>query len=64
LEPGDAGLARIRVDPRLLAVFDSASKTWRIAEGDYVITVGDSSAAPAASMSIRLAARTLDVRGH
>ena len=64
LEPGAAGLARIRVDPRLLAMFDSASKTWRIAAGDYVITVGDSSAAPAASVSIHLEARTLDVRGH
>ncbi|MBA5688706.1 beta-glucosidase [Rugamonas apoptosis] len=56
LEPGAGGMARIHIDPRLLAMFDSASKTWRIAEGLYEISVGDSSAAPALRTSIHLAA--------
>jgi beta-glucosidase len=64
LAPGASGVAHVRIDPRLLAVFDSASKTWRIAEGDYMVSVGDSSAAAAAAISIHLDARTLDVRGR
>lgn len=56
LEPGAGGMARVRIDPRLLAVFDSASRTWRIAEGEYEISVGDSSATPAVRTSIHLAA--------
>ncbi|WP_295989897.1 glycoside hydrolase family 3 protein [Rugamonas sp.] len=64
LAPGASAALRLRIDPRVLAVFDSASKTWRIAEGDYVLTLAEASDAPRASVTVHLPARVLDVRGH
>jgi beta-glucosidase len=64
LQPAASASATVTVDPRLLGVYDSASKTWRIAEGDYLVTLASASDAPAAAVHVRLPARTLDVRGR
>jgi beta-glucosidase len=53
----------LTVDPRLLGVYDAASKTWRIAAGDYTVSVGDSSDNLVQSVKVRLSARTVDVNG-
>jgi beta-glucosidase len=37
LKPGASSTATIEIDPRLLAVYDVASKQWIIAEGNYEI---------------------------
>ena len=64
LKPGASGKSELRIDPRLLGVYDSASKTWKIAEGDYLVILAESATAPVSTVKVHLAARTLDVRGH
>jgi beta-glucosidase len=64
LKPGASAEADVAIDPRLLAVYDSASKTWRIAEGDYRLILAQSATAPVMTVTLHLPARTLDVRGH
>lgn len=64
LKAGETRSATVTIDPRLLGVYDSASKRWKIAEGEYIVTLGESAAAPVASVKLRLPARTLDVRGR
>jgi len=64
LAPGASASVDVTIDPRLLAVFDSASKTWKIAEGDYRLILAQSAADPVQTVTIHLGARTLDVRGR
>jgi beta-glucosidase len=40
LKPGESRHVTITVDPRLLARFDGAAGTWRIAPGRYTIALG------------------------
>jgi len=48
----------------LLAVYESASKTWKIAAGDYkVLLAADAAATNASSVTVHLDATTLDVNG-
>jgi beta-glucosidase len=51
LKPGEEKVARIVVDPRLLAHFDEGARLWRIEKGDYRLSAGFNSA------SLPLAAR-------
>ena len=65
LKAGASGKATVQIDPRLLGVYDSASKTWKIAAGDYLVTLAESAGAkPAASVKIHLDARTVNVNGR
>ncbi|GGY67537.1 glycosyl hydrolase [Cellvibrio zantedeschiae] len=64
LKPGASTKASVTVDPRLLGMYDSASKTWKIAEGDYkVILASDATDAKATSVTVHLAATTVDMHG-
>jgi beta-glucosidase len=64
LEPGASVKASITVDPRLLSVFDSPSKTWKLAQGDYrVILAADAMDENATSVVVHLDAATFDVNG-
>jgi beta-glucosidase len=49
----------LRVDPRLLAVFDAADDAWHIAAGEYRVILGDSSADVKLQASVKLPARVL-----
>jgi beta-glucosidase len=55
----------VTVDPRLLAMFDSRSKTWRIAKGGYKVMLAHDApdAKAASSVTVTCRHRTLDVRG-
>jgi len=64
LQPGGSAEASVAIDPRLFAVYDSPSKTWRIAEGDYKLILAQSATAPVASVTLDLPARTLDLQGR
>lgn len=44
LAPGATTQVELRVDPRLLAVFDASSNTWRTEKGTYDVLLGSSSA--------------------
>jgi beta-glucosidase len=64
VKAGESGKATVQVDPRLLGMYDSASKTWKIAAGDYIVTLAESAGArPAATVKISLDARTVDIHG-
>lgn len=64
LNPGANVKSSITVDPRLLAVYESTSKTWRLAAGDYrVILAADAMDDKASSVMVHLAAATFDVNG-
>lgn len=64
LAPGESKEVSVTIDPRLLGVFDSKSKTWRIAKGGYkVLLAHDAADAKAASITVQLPQRTLNVAG-
>jgi beta-glucosidase len=63
LKPGESRKVSVKVDPRLLAMYQSKDKTWKIASGDYQVTVAKSALDPQASVAVKLPATTLDVNG-
>jgi len=64
LQPGAEARASVTVDPRLLAMYDSASKTWKVAKGDYkVILAADAAGSKAVSTVVHLDAAVYDVNG-
>ncbi|ESQ93327.1 beta-glucosidase [Asticcacaulis sp. AC460] len=64
LKPGKSGKATVTVDPRLLATFDSASKTWNIKAGDYKVILATSATEPVSEVIVHLDAQTLNVKGQ
>jgi beta-glucosidase len=63
LKPGESRKVSVKVDPRLLAMYHSKDKTWKIAGGEYQVTVARSALDPQASVAVKLPATTLDVNG-
>ncbi len=63
VEAGRDGKVSLTIDPRLLATYDSASKTWTVAAGDYTILLGNSATDIVAKTTVHLDAQTLDVKG-
>ncbi|UGQ44559.1 glycoside hydrolase family 3 C-terminal domain-containing protein [Massilia endophytica] len=64
LQPGAETRATVTVDPRLLAMYDSASKTWKVAKGDYKLTLAaDAADGKAVSTVVHLEAASYDVNG-
>ena len=64
LAPGRGADAEVAVDPRLLATWDSATRRWKIAEGDYRVILASDAETPVATTTVRLEARTLDPQGR
>ena len=54
LVPGTSARLSLAVDPRLLATFDEAGESWRIAPGTYEVSLGESAADVRLSVEIRL----------
>lgn len=64
LMPGESKVVSLLVDPRLLGMYQSATKTWRISAADYSVSVARNAGDIAAvSITVKLAARTLNVLG-
>lgn len=64
LNPGESKSVSLSVDPRLLGMYEGASKTWKIAEGDYKVLVAENALdAKASSVKVHLDATTLNVNG-
>jgi len=59
LKPGAAAKVELRVDPRLLAVFDDAGNGWKISAGNYQVMLGASAADLELETSVQLPARSL-----
>ncbi len=63
LKAGESRAGSVTVDPRLLGVYDSASKTWKVAAGDYHVMLANSAADIVQTATVHLDAQTLDVNG-
>ncbi|HUH54390.1 MAG TPA: glycoside hydrolase family 3 C-terminal domain-containing protein [Rhodanobacter sp.] len=63
LKPGESRKVSVKVDPRLLAMYQGKDKTWKIASGEYQVTVAKSALDPQASVAVKLPATTVDVNG-
>ena len=59
LAPGASAERTLRVDPRLLAVYDTERHAWHIAPGDYIVTLAVSARDPGRSVKVRLPERFL-----
>jgi beta-glucosidase len=59
LAPGANQQVSVSVDPRLLATFDVASHSWKVAAGTYTVSLAASAAEPVASVKVQVAAATL-----
>ncbi|HEY0062796.1 MAG TPA: glycoside hydrolase family 3 C-terminal domain-containing protein, partial [Telluria sp.] len=58
LAPGTSAGSQVKIDPRVLAVYDSRTKLWRIAPGEYKVTLAQAADAPVQTVRVRLAGRT------
>jgi beta-glucosidase len=63
VRPGAAVQAAVTVDPRLLAVYDPATKMWNVAAGDYHVILAASAADYRAVTTVHLEAAAYDVNG-
>lgn len=59
LAPGEHKRVSVEADPRLLARFDAHANVWKIAAGDYRVTVGESATTPALQGAAKLVAQEL-----
>ncbi|WP_413989310.1 beta-glucosidase [Labrys okinawensis] len=64
LSAGETKAITLDIDPLLLATFDTISKKWKIAPGTYKVIVGQSATDAAATATVRLDLRELDVGKH
>ena len=64
LAPGESRTVTLTVDPRLLATFDSKTRGWNIAGGDYQLLLAHSATDIAQRATVRVAGATLDNRGR
>jgi len=61
LAPGEAKTVTLKVDPRLLATFDGASNSWKIAGGTVQVMLGTSAKDIVATVPVTLQPRTIAV---
>ena len=59
LQPGESAGAMVKIDPRLLAMFDARTNSWVRKAGTYRIMLGSSAAAITETVSIDLPSLTL-----
>jgi len=59
LAPGASAEQTVRIDPRLLATYETARHAWHIAAGDYTVTLAASARDAGQSVTIRLPERWL-----
>jgi beta-glucosidase len=64
LAPGASRRVTVDVDPRLLATWDEATRSWRIAPGTYQVMLGASARDIRQTINVRLAGGTLPARWH
>lgn len=63
LKPGESTQVSVTVDSRLLGMYQSKAKTWKIAKGQYEVILAKSATEPQTSVKVKIPAQTLDVNG-
>jgi beta-glucosidase len=61
LKPGQSQTVTVDIDPRLLATWDAASHSWKVAGGSYEVVLGEHSRDVKARARVTIPARTLPV---
>jgi beta-glucosidase len=61
LSPGMTKTVTYTIDPRVLAMFDTTTNTWKIAAGRYRVMLGSSSREIHQTTTVQLKAFTLPV---
>jgi beta-glucosidase len=64
LAAGESRISSVEIDPRTLAVFDARVNKWKIAAGEYVVTLATAADAPVTSVTLRLPAREFAAGGR
>lgn len=64
IQAGAAQPSKVTIDPRVLAVFDRTSQKWKIAAGDYTVTLAENADAPIKSVTVRLPGREFAAGGR
>ncbi|QJD99769.1 glycosyl hydrolase [Massilia forsythiae] len=65
LQPGESKEVEVTVEPRVLGMFDEASRTWRITKGKVKLMLAEDAAGTnASSVTVDVPAATLDARGR
>jgi beta-glucosidase len=64
LKAGESRASSVTIDPRTLAVFDAKSNKWKIAAGEYTVTLAEASDKPVTNVKVRLAAREFAAGGR
>ncbi|MFP5391962.1 MAG: glycoside hydrolase family 3 C-terminal domain-containing protein, partial [Gammaproteobacteria bacterium] len=64
LKAGESRASSVLVDSRTLAVFDAKSNKWKIAGGDYVVTLATAANAPVSTVKVRVPAREFAAGGR
>jgi beta-glucosidase len=59
LMPGESRRLTIFAEPRLLATFNTTRQAWRIAQGSYQVSAGNSSVSLSQTVSVQLAEREI-----
>jgi beta-glucosidase len=63
LFPGETKAIKFNVDPRLLAIFESDTKRWFIAEGNYKVILATDAGSEVEALNVHLKQSYLDVNG-
>ncbi len=63
LNPGESTQVSLKVDPRLLGMYQAKTKTWKIARGQYEVILAKSATEPQARVRVKLPAQVVDVNG-
>jgi beta-glucosidase len=64
LAPGASKTAKVTIDPRLLATYNSDSHRWEIAAGDYTVMLAHSARAIDQKVTVHVDGRTLPAGWH
>ncbi|MEI9926690.1 MAG: glycoside hydrolase family 3 C-terminal domain-containing protein [Sphingomonas sp.] len=64
LAPGKSTRVTLAIDPRLLATWNNGSHAWEITQGTYQVTLGASARETAATVQVKLPARTIPATWH
>jgi beta-glucosidase len=64
LTPGASQSVELTIDPRLLAMFDATSNTWKIAPGTYRVLLASSAKDIRETATIQLAGASLPAGGR
>jgi beta-glucosidase len=59
LKPGESRTVKVRLEPRVLANFDTAAQKWKVAEGSYKVAIARSVNDAVLDVKLNLTAQTL-----